>query len=339
VILRRVQLADGRTRAFVNDQAVSVQVLRAIGGALVEIHGQHADRALLEPESAPRAARRLRRARSRGRRRARGLEGLALRGAQAREEAQARAQAQGRPPTAISCATRVEELSQLKPEEGEEGRSRRAPKAMMASEKIASDLPRPWTCWTGPSSPCPRSPPLAPAGAQARGAAARELVEPRHRLRRGARPASRRPVPPRSAAQRAAEFDPRELERIEERLFALRAAARKFAVPVTGLAGARGALSPPMSPRSMPARTVSWQARRPAAAGGRLRQGRRGPLRQAQGGGGRSSTRRSTPSSPPLKLERARFMTRDRHRRRPLAPTGRPVEFWVQTNPGTGPAR
>src|ERR1044072_7317392 len=40
LILRRVQLADGRTRAFVNDQPVSVQVLKQLGGALVEIHGQ-----------------------------------------------------------------------------------------------------------------------------------------------------------------------------------------------------------------------------------------------------------------------------------------------------------
>ena len=39
LILRRVQMADGRTRAFVNDQAVGVQVLRAIGATLVEIHG------------------------------------------------------------------------------------------------------------------------------------------------------------------------------------------------------------------------------------------------------------------------------------------------------------
>ena len=51
LILRRIQLADGRTRAFVNDQAASVQVLRAIGAALVEIHGQHADRALMEPDA------------------------------------------------------------------------------------------------------------------------------------------------------------------------------------------------------------------------------------------------------------------------------------------------
>jgi len=48
LILRRIQLADGRTRAFVNDQPVSGQVLRALGAALVEIHGQHDERALIE---------------------------------------------------------------------------------------------------------------------------------------------------------------------------------------------------------------------------------------------------------------------------------------------------
>src|SRR5216110_78485 len=48
LILRRVQFADGRTRAFVNDQPVSVQVLKALGIALVEIHGQHDERALVD---------------------------------------------------------------------------------------------------------------------------------------------------------------------------------------------------------------------------------------------------------------------------------------------------
>ncbi len=48
LILRRVQMLDGRTRAFVNDQAVSAQALRALGRRLVEIHGQHDDRAMVE---------------------------------------------------------------------------------------------------------------------------------------------------------------------------------------------------------------------------------------------------------------------------------------------------
>src|SRR6202790_3058704 len=48
LILRRVQFADGRTRAFVNDQPVSVQTLKILGAALVEIHGQHDERALVD---------------------------------------------------------------------------------------------------------------------------------------------------------------------------------------------------------------------------------------------------------------------------------------------------
>jgi DNA repair protein RecN (Recombination protein N) len=51
LILRRVQLADGRTRAFVNDQPVSAQLIRAISSDLVEIHGQHDERALLDASS------------------------------------------------------------------------------------------------------------------------------------------------------------------------------------------------------------------------------------------------------------------------------------------------
>ena len=48
MILRRVQFADGRTRAFINDQAISVQTLKAVGSLLVEIHGQHDERALVD---------------------------------------------------------------------------------------------------------------------------------------------------------------------------------------------------------------------------------------------------------------------------------------------------
>ena len=54
MILRRVQFADGRTRAFVNDQPVSVQALQALGAALVEIHGQHDARALVDAGDASR---------------------------------------------------------------------------------------------------------------------------------------------------------------------------------------------------------------------------------------------------------------------------------------------
>ena len=50
LIFRRQQSADGRTKAYVNDQPVSVQLMRQAGQLLVEIHGQHDDRALVDTE-------------------------------------------------------------------------------------------------------------------------------------------------------------------------------------------------------------------------------------------------------------------------------------------------
>lgn len=49
LILRRRLKADGGSKAFVNDQPVGVALLRAMAGALVELHGQHDDRGLVNP--------------------------------------------------------------------------------------------------------------------------------------------------------------------------------------------------------------------------------------------------------------------------------------------------
>jgi DNA repair protein RecN (Recombination protein N) len=49
LVLRRVIGADGRSRAFVNDQPVSTGLLRELAAALVEVHGQHDQQALLDP--------------------------------------------------------------------------------------------------------------------------------------------------------------------------------------------------------------------------------------------------------------------------------------------------
>lgn len=48
LFLRRVVTNDGRSRAFINDQPVSATLLRQVGEQLVEIHGQHDDRGLLD---------------------------------------------------------------------------------------------------------------------------------------------------------------------------------------------------------------------------------------------------------------------------------------------------
>ena len=49
LILRRVNTSDGRKTAWVNDRRVSGEVLRALSETLVELHGQHDDRGLLNP--------------------------------------------------------------------------------------------------------------------------------------------------------------------------------------------------------------------------------------------------------------------------------------------------
>jgi DNA repair protein RecN (Recombination protein N) len=49
--LRRVVSADGRSRAYVNDQAVGVKTLSGIGSLLLEVHGQHDGRGLLDPNT------------------------------------------------------------------------------------------------------------------------------------------------------------------------------------------------------------------------------------------------------------------------------------------------
>jgi len=48
LILRRVQSADGRSRAFCNDQAVGIGLLSQIGSQLIEIHGQNESQALTD---------------------------------------------------------------------------------------------------------------------------------------------------------------------------------------------------------------------------------------------------------------------------------------------------
>ena len=49
ILVRRTLKADGGSRAFLNDQPCSAALLREVGAALVEIHGQHDDRGLLNP--------------------------------------------------------------------------------------------------------------------------------------------------------------------------------------------------------------------------------------------------------------------------------------------------
>ncbi len=224
LILRRVQFADGRTRAFVNDQPVSVQTLKSLGEALVEIHGQHDDRALVDAAT----HRRLLDAFAALETDAGKVETLW----EARREAAAaaethRAEVERAKREADWLRHAVEELNKLAPQTGEETALADRRAMMMQSEKVAEDLRDAHETLTGTNSSVPalsgvirrleRRVPQAP-----------QLVEPAVKSLDLALNALEEARTHLEAALRVADYDPAELERIEERLFALRAAGRKY---------------------------------------------------------------------------------------------------------------
>jgi DNA repair protein RecN (Recombination protein N) len=333
VILRRVQFSDGRTRAFVNDQPVSVQALQALGAALVEIHGQHDARALIDAGT----HRGLLDAYGRLEDDAVAVEKLwnARRDA---EDALARHRAE------IERAAReadwlrhaVEELQKLEPEAGEETALAERRTTMMQSEKVAGDLREAHDAVAGAASPVPALS-AAVRRLERRGAQAPTLIEPAVKAIDTALNALDEARGHLEHALRVADHDPQELERIEERLFGLRAAGRKYNSPVDALnalaekyvgdlalidAGAERLVVLEKAAKEAGMRYTVDAAKLSAArkkAAEKLDKAVNGELK-------------------PLKLERAKFSTQIESDTATAGPNGIDrVEFWVQTNPGTRP--
>jgi len=152
LILRRVQLADGRTRAFINDQPVSVQAMKAVGAALVEIHGQHDERALVDAAT----HRRLLDAFGGLEAKAREVERLWGERRSKEAEAQAhRAEVERARREADWLRHAVEELTRLAPEPSEETVLAEKRTAMMQVEKVAGDLRDAQEAVSGSQSPVP----------------------------------------------------------------------------------------------------------------------------------------------------------------------------------------
>ena len=331
LILRRVQFADGRTRAFVNDQPVSVQVLRALGAALVEIHGQHDERAFVEAAT------------HRGLLDAFGgvvddAAAVAHLWAQWREREasvqthRADVERAGREAEWLRHA--VEELGRLAPQPGEESALAERRTTMMQAEKVADDLRSTHDSLAGPNSPIS---PLASAvrRLERRAAQAPALVEPVTKAIDAALTALDEARLQLEQALLLADYDPQELEKIEERLFALRAAGRKYNALVDDLAvlarryetdlGLIDAGAERLAAMEREAREASARYR---AAAEKLSAGRR---RAAQ-----TLDRAVNAELKPLKLERAEFSTEIGSEGE--GPNGIDrVEFWVRTNPGTRP--
>ena len=237
LILRRINTSDGRKTAWVNDRRVSGEVLRGLSDTLVELHGQHDDRGLLNP----RGHRQLLDAfaatdplidATRGAWRALGAAQKAMNAANARLDA-VRAEED-------FLRHAVAELDKLDPEPGEEAVLDTARRQMQAGEKIRADIARAAEILgdqgaEGALTDATRW--LDGAAGQAEG----RLDAPLAALERAQTELAEAQAGV-AACLDAFSFDTHALENTEERLFAIRALARKHNVLPDDLGGFAGDL-------------------------------------------------------------------------------------------------
>jgi DNA repair protein RecN (Recombination protein N) len=333
VILRRVQLADGRTRAFINDRPVSVQILRELGTRLVEIHGQHDERALIDPS----AHRSLLDAFGGTADQASNVKSLwnAWRETETQvAEERARQERARREEDYVRNA--VDELTKLAPKPGEETALAERRASLMRAEKVGGDLKDAYDAIAGSDSAVPQlssalrrlerrqqeAADIVGGPAKALEAALSSIEEARSGL---------------EAAMRLADYDPQELERNEERLFALRAAGRKYNSPVDKLTEVAARFAGDLASidkgeeklRALELAAKKAETDFRAAAES---------LSAARKAAAAKLDKSVNAELPPLKLERAEFITEIESNAGSPGPDGFDrVEFWVRTNPGARP--
>jgi DNA repair protein RecN (Recombination protein N) len=333
LIFRRVQSSDGRTRAFINDQSVSAGLLQKIGKHLVEIHGQHDDRALVETDT----HRDL-------------LDAFGQLSVEAAHVATLYRDWRGAAKALLTHKARVaeaakeadylkassEELEALAPEEGEETELAEKRQGMMQAEKIAADLNDAHEVLSGPKSPVPdiasllrrlerkteEAPGLLEEANENLGRALDHLAEAQTLIEK---------------AINISDFDNRVLEQTEERLFALRAASRKFNVPVENLAELAVQMADQLAELDAgEARLMELEKAEAEAlavydrAALQLSESRKAAADQLVAA--------VMAELPALKLEKAAFIINQTSDADNRSETGiDTIEFWVQTNPGTRP--
>ncbi|UWR04123.1 DNA repair protein RecN [Ruegeria conchae] len=225
LILRRVNTAEGRKTAWVNDRRCTGEVLRALSETLIELHGQHDDRGLLNP---------------------RGHRAMLDAYAEAEDKLAAVRSAWGQMSTARKVLAQTEaaltsmraeeeflrhsvaELDKLDPQPGEDADLDARRRMMQGAERIRDDVARAFALMGGDGAEGA----LADAVRWLEGVsdhAEGQLEEPIAALGRALIELGEAQDGVNSCLQ-ALEFNPSELEQIEERLFAIRALARKHDV-------------------------------------------------------------------------------------------------------------
>ncbi|MER8786474.1 DNA repair protein RecN [Mesorhizobium sp. M0983] len=333
IILRRVQTADGRTRVFVNDQPSSVTLMRDVGHALVEIHGQHDERALVDPgahrELLDSFGGHLGAARATG-------EAWRHWRACEQEFSRHRAKVEAASREADYLRAAVAELTRLDPQPGEETELAELRASMMRAEKIASEIHDAQDVLSGPSSPLPQLASLL-RRLQRKVTEAPGLLEEVVKSLDEAMLSLDAAQSGVEAALRATEYDPQRLEKAEERLFALRAASRKHSVAVDDLAQLRDTMAADLTDLDAGEERLHALERQAAAARQAydITAAQLSSLRHAAAAG---LTKAVMAELPALKLERAEFIVEIASDAGSRMEEGiDQVEFWVRTNPGTRP--
>jgi DNA repair protein RecN (Recombination protein N) len=335
LLLRRVVTADGRSRAYVNDQPVSVGLLRKVGDELVEIHGQFESHGLLDPANhgsvldAFAAAGEAKRATKvawdawRQAAKARTEAEETLKRARAEEEALRHAH---------------DELKALDPKPGEEAELAQSRALLQHSEKLVEAMN------------------AAMAALRHKGEVEASLRTAQRNLERVADKAEGKLDGVIAALDRAAveaaeavgllerasadiDLDPRHLEKVEERLFALRAAARKHLVEVDGLAALKADLERQLAALDGGGDDLAKLAKLEQAARASYVEAARA-LSKLRADAALRLDQAVAAELPPLKLDKARFTTGVKALdENAWGPDGLDaVEFLVATNPGSPPA-
>jgi len=249
LIIKRSVKADGGSRAFINDQPCSAALLRVVGGQLIEIHGQHDDRGLINP----RGHRALLDAFA-------GVEGKAVADAfdawQAAKAAleQAKLDQEAAENDRDYLEHSVAELAKFAPQPGEEQELALGRATMMKGEKLTGDLELIRSAFDG-----------SEGGLASLRAAARRLdrIAEDHPLLKEALEALDRSIIDASEAEdklndaaAALSFDPQRLDDMETRLFDLRGLARKHRVEPDQLSELLGDLQDKLAAISDGGRTL-----------------------------------------------------------------------------------
>jgi DNA repair protein RecN (Recombination protein N) len=340
LVLRRQVNADGRSRAFVNDQSTSVGTLRDLGAMLLEVHGQHETVGLLDARN----HRPLLDAFGALQNEASACIAAWSGWRAARDRAAVlREQAERAAADIEELTLRLSELDRLDPQEGEETALSESRALLGAAEKTLADIAAARdSLGTGLSNKLTQAfraierarERAVQAGVSVDGPAAQAIERAAAALDRTMTEADEA-ISAIDAAASAFDFEPDDLEKSEERLFALRAMARKLNLPVEELPAARVRFAQALRDTENSQEALKAAETEAAAARAAYLAAARALTAARQAAGARLALAVEAELGP-LKLEKARFrvaveaLDEDR-----MGPSGADrVEFEISTNPG-----